>query len=63
MFAYFVTSNGRGGEQGESKPLEDDEAVVYGHSDDSSDSYVTGCSNCPCLSTQRKVLIKTMNSN
>lgn len=37
MFAQFVTSSGRDGEQGERKPLEDDEAVVYGHYGDSSD--------------------------
>lgn len=37
MLAQFDTSSGRDGEQGESKPLEDDEAVVHGHYGDSSD--------------------------
>lgn len=37
VFAQFVTSDGRGGEQGESKALEDSGTVIYGHYGDNSD--------------------------
>lgn len=40
--ASWLLSNGRGGEQGEDKALEDQGAVVYGHYSDNGDYKIVG---------------------